>query len=111
DRAVATEDVPGGSLTWGWPTTLPTPRRDGSQVTYPDAMTAADLVLRALPAGFEASLVVRKRPTSPVTLRLPLTLPDGYTARESADGAVQILDGTGDPIRFVTPSLVHDAAV
>ncbi|MBN6052595.1 hypothetical protein JYK22_11695, partial [Nonomuraea sp. RK-328] len=55
------------SYTLTWPTPLPAPKIEGSKAIYTDAAgPGADLVLTALPAGFQHDIVLRERPTGPV---------------------------------------------
>lgn len=75
---------------------LPEPKVSGSTVTYPDAVApGADLVVQAQADGFISQVVFRQRPTGPVTVRLPLTLPEGATFGKTSDGQPQLKDAKG----------------
>ncbi|MCA2180991.1 Ig-like domain-containing protein [Nonomuraea glycinis] len=76
--------------------TLPEPKVSGSTVTYPDAVApGTDLVVRAQADGFISQVVFRQRPTGPVTVRLPLTLPEGTTFGKTPDGRPQLKNAKG----------------
>ncbi|MGW3348200.1 hypothetical protein ACWDA3_33335 [Nonomuraea rubra] len=75
---------------------LPEPKVSGNAVTYPDAVApGADLVVRAQADGFISQVVFRQRPTAPVTVRLPLTLPEGTTFGATSQGLPQLKDAKG----------------
>ncbi|MEU8390687.1 LamG-like jellyroll fold domain-containing protein [Micromonospora sp. NPDC048843] len=75
---------------------LPEPKISGNTVTYPDAVSrGVDLVVRAESDGFVSQVVFRHRPTGPVTVRMPLTLPKGTTFGKTSQGLPQLKDGKG----------------
>ncbi|MFC4008737.1 Ig-like domain-containing protein [Nonomuraea purpurea] len=75
---------------------LPEPKISGSTVTYPNAVAlGADLVVQAQADGFISQVVFRQRPTGPVTIRLPLTLPEGTTFGKTSQGLPQLKDAKG----------------
>ncbi|MFC4118968.1 LamG-like jellyroll fold domain-containing protein [Nonomuraea zeae] len=75
---------------------LPEPKVSGNAVAYPDAVApGADLVVLAQADGFISQVVFRQRPTGPVTVRLPLTLPEGTTFGETPQGLPQLKDAKG----------------
>ncbi|WP_433511797.1 LamG-like jellyroll fold domain-containing protein [Nonomuraea sp. CA-143628] len=75
---------------------LPEPKISGNAVTYPDAVApGADLVVLAQADGFISQVVFRQRPTGPVTVRLPLTLPEGTTFGKTPQGLPQLKDAKG----------------
>lgn len=85
-----------GKIDLGVPRALPEPKISGSTVTYPDAVApGADLVVHAQADGFISQVVLRQRPTGPVTVRLPLTLPKGTTFGTTSDGLPQLKDAKG----------------
>ncbi|WP_433379311.1 DNRLRE domain-containing protein [Streptosporangium sp. CA-115845] len=86
---------------------LPTPRIKHNRVEYRNAVAAgADLVVTALPDGFTQSVVLRSRPAEPLTVRLPLTLPEGMSYGTTSDGHPQLLSKEATPI---APPLVVQA--
>ncbi len=77
-----------------WPTGLPAPTLDGSVARYPDVADGVDLLVSALPTGFEVSIVLKTRPAGPVNIELPFNL-DGLSMRVApADegGGLQLVD-------------------
>ncbi|MGW5261617.1 DNRLRE domain-containing protein [Microbispora sp. NPDC004025] len=77
---------------------LPEPKISGSTITYPDAVApGADLVMLALADGFVSQVVFRRKPTGPVTVRLPLTLPKDTKFGKSTEGQPQLQDAKGQP--------------
>ncbi|GAA2215658.1 hypothetical protein GCM10009850_111260 [Nonomuraea monospora] len=75
---------------------LPEPKVSGNTVTYPDAVApGADLVVQAQADGFISQVVFRQRPTGPVTVRLPLTLPEGTAFGKTPQGLPQLKDAKG----------------
>ncbi|WP_341716637.1 LamG-like jellyroll fold domain-containing protein [Micromonospora sp. FIMYZ51] len=75
---------------------LPEPKISGSTITYPDAVAAgADLVVQSQADGFVSRVVIRRKPTGPVTVRLPLTLPKGATFGKTSGGLPQLKDAKG----------------
>ncbi|MBO3746177.1 Ig-like domain-containing protein [Streptosporangiaceae bacterium NEAU-GS5] len=77
-------------------TKLPAPRLNRNTVTYPDAAgNGVDLVVAALPDGFSQSVVVRSRPSGPLTIRLPISLPAGMTYGMTLDRRPQLKTAAG----------------
>ncbi|MFI6541273.1 Ig-like domain-containing protein, partial [Nonomuraea sp. NPDC050547] len=77
---------------------LPEPKISRDTITYPDAVApGADLVVVAQANGFVSQVVFRHRPTAPVTVRLPLTLPKGTKFGTTAEGLAQLKDAKGSP--------------
>ncbi|MEU4268207.1 DNRLRE domain-containing protein [Streptomyces sp. NPDC026092] len=94
-----TEDfasVSRGSRTFGldWPKSLPAPELDGDTAVYANAVPGGDLHVTALPHGFSESLILHKRPTAPVELRLPVTL-DGMRLEKTASRHLRLESETG----------------
>ncbi|GII81382.1 hypothetical protein Sru01_63640 [Sphaerisporangium rufum] len=76
---------------------LPEPKISGGTITYPDAVApGADLVVQAQADGFVSQVVFRHRPAAAVTVRLPLTLPEGTRFGKTADGLPQLKDAKGE---------------
>ncbi|MFG1617937.1 LamG-like jellyroll fold domain-containing protein [Nonomuraea wenchangensis] len=85
-----------GEIGLGVTRALPEPKVSGNAVTYPDAVApGADLVVLAQADGFISQVVFRQRPTAPVTVRLPLTLPEGTTFGKTPQGLPQLKDAKG----------------
>ncbi|MEV4285413.1 LamG-like jellyroll fold domain-containing protein [Nonomuraea bangladeshensis] len=86
-----------GEIGLGVTRALPEPKVSGDAVTYPDAVApGADLVVLAQADGFISQVVFRRRPTGPVTVRLPLTLPEGTTFGKTPQGLPQLKDTKGE---------------
>jgi hypothetical protein len=61
DRALLRASLPGGRrLGLDWPGVLPSPTLQGNTATYPNVVAGGDLLVQALPGGFELSLVLRQ---------------------------------------------------
>ncbi|MFG1617883.1 LamG-like jellyroll fold domain-containing protein [Nonomuraea wenchangensis] len=85
-----------GEIGLGVTSALPEPKVSGNAVTYPDAVApGADLVVLAQADGFISQVVFRQRPAGPVTVRLPLTLPEGTTFGKTPQGLPQLKDAEG----------------
>lgn len=92
------EDDARVSMAWDGP--LPTPRADGSTLTYPDVRPGVDLVMTAQPRGYSQVLVVddEQAATELAAHPAPLTLHgDGLDLARSADGAVS---ASNDEVTF-----------
>ncbi|MEU4770143.1 DNRLRE domain-containing protein [Actinosynnema sp. NPDC023794] len=80
-----------------WPGELPKPRLEGDTATYRDALApGADLVVTATATGFEQRIVLRERPKSPPTFRVPVTLPKSFRYDTEPTGRTRLLDATGE---------------
>ncbi|SPF04352.1 Cell wall-associated polypeptide CWBP200 [Streptomyces sp. MA5143a] len=86
-----------GALTFGldWGRDLPEPRVNGATAVYPSVVPDGDLHVTALPHGFTESLILKKRPTEPVELRLPVTL-EGMDLEKTSQRHLRLEDGDGD---------------
>ncbi|WP_329423424.1 hypothetical protein OG339_23540 [Streptosporangium sp. NBC_01495] len=85
-----------GEIGLGVTRALPEPKVSGNAVTYPDAVApGADLVVLAQADGFTSQVVFQQRPTGAVTVRLPLTLPEGTTFGKTPQGLPQLKDAKG----------------
>lgn len=89
--SVSEDDI---AVSLGWRGRLPKPTLDGATATYADVLPGVDIVVRALPAGFEQSFVLKNRAGAAAALRLPLTLRgvkpltrNGTVVMAGADGA------------------------
>jgi hypothetical protein len=86
-----------GEIGLGVTRALPEPEVSGNAVTYPDAVApGADLVVLAQADGFTSQVVFRQRPTGPVTVRLPLALPEGTTFGKTPQGLPQLKGAKGE---------------
>lgn len=97
------QTVPGASAA-----TLPQPDVSGATATYPNVAPGTALRLNALNGGFEEQLVLRDRPTGPVTYRFPLTT-RGLTATEDSDGTIHFTDASGQPVALSLPATMWDS--
>lgn len=93
------------------PGKLPEPKLTGSTATYPSAYGAGvDLVVTATVTGFRQRIVIRERPSAPVTFRLPVDLPKGMSYDTNAAGQPILLAEDGKKtVAEVRPALVLDA--
>lgn len=105
DRALVTARGEDGDIGIRTPGVLPKPIVSGSRITYPDAVqSGVDLVVTARPDGFLQQVVFRRRPSGAVTIKLPLTIPEGTGFGRNPAGLPQLknADGpAGDPIAVV----------
>ncbi|HEY1158248.1 MAG TPA: Ig-like domain-containing protein, partial [Arthrobacter sp.] len=96
-KHLVTADGKHGKTGLGVTRALPEPKISGNAVTYPDAVApGADLVVIAQADGFTSQVVFRRKPTSPVTVRLPLTLPEDTTFGKTPQGLPQLQDAKGE---------------
>ncbi|WP_228551912.1 DNRLRE domain-containing protein [Mumia zhuanghuii] len=100
-------DEQGNTSGFGWPTALPEPVLDGNTVTYPGAVENGDLVVTALPTGFSHSVVLRKAPTGPLEIPIPVETPEGELV-ENANGSL-VLKASGEKLVTAPPPLMWDA--
>jgi RHS repeat-associated protein len=91
DTALAQVASADGKVALNWATNLPEPDVTGSTAAYQDVAADTSIKITSQPAGYEFDIVLDKRPSSPVSYRLPLSLPAGWSARE-ASGEVELLD-------------------
>ncbi|MEW1838322.1 LamG-like jellyroll fold domain-containing protein [Nonomuraea angiospora] len=70
---VSVERGKGQKFALSWPTELPRPEVSGNVARYVDAAgKGADLVVTALPTGFQHDVVLRERPAGPLEFRFPV---------------------------------------
>ncbi|MCW2541935.1 MAG: repeat protein [Frankiales bacterium] len=92
---LATIQLGGGSVTYGWPTALPEPELSGSTATYPDVLPDTDLRVTASDIGVETSLIVKAAPADPSpTYDFPVTV-TGLTASTDEGGNTEYSDDSG----------------
>jgi acetyl esterase/lipase len=82
---------------------------DGQTATYPEVSPDEDVVLSALPDGYEMSVVVKAPPLQPVVLELPLDT-GGLTATMDEQGRISLLDEAGVEVAFADQAIMWDAA-
>ncbi|GIH78219.1 hypothetical protein Plo01_46480 [Planobispora longispora] len=99
-----------------WAKNLPTPTVEGDTATFADVIPGGDLVVTALSTGFTHDVVLRKRPTGPVEIRMPLELTGMKLDRKAAKGAkrgegrLELTDTNGDLIGTAPDPQMWDAA-
>jgi RHS repeat-associated protein len=115
DRALLQATLPGGRrLGLDWPGVLPAPTLQGDTATYPNVVAGGDLVVQALPGGFELSLVLRQRPTGGVLAPVKLQLTGDATLQAAVDqaggGGLRVRDGGGKLLASGPPPVMFGAA-
>ncbi|MFG2558081.1 hypothetical protein [Streptomyces sp. NPDC048496] len=96
----------GRSMSWSWPTALPTPQVDGNTVTYAEVMAGVDLKLRAGESGFGELLVVKtpEAAANPALKSLEFKLAtDGVTVAADEHGNMRAVNPAGQEI-FTAPT-------
>ncbi|MGN9847025.1 DNRLRE domain-containing protein [Nonomuraea sp. H19] len=91
-----------------WPGRLPQPQVAGETVTYPAVLPGADLVVAATRTGAEQFLVLKERPTAPLSYRLRLQAP-GLEARRTDGGGVELVDKKNKIVATVPAPTMWDA--
>jgi RHS repeat-associated protein len=81
-------------LSYSWPGALPAPALAGNTATYANVVPNGDLVLTADTRGFEVSLVLRKAPSTPLVLNLPINA-GGLHLAQAANGDLTVTDASG----------------
>ncbi len=94
DTALVTAGDAGSRVALGWPSALPTPTLAGDRATYAEVAPGVDLVVQALPSGFEQFIVLKTKPTSAPSFQLPLTL-SGLSTVALPAGGVELRDAKG----------------
>ncbi|WP_088800843.1 MULTISPECIES: phospholipase A2 [unclassified Streptomyces] len=93
----------------GWDGELPRPVINGSKAVYRGVVAdgAGDLVATALPAGLRFDVVLNRRPTGPVEVKVPVTA-KGLTLGEAEGGRLSIQ--AGDTVLATSSApVVYDA--
>lgn len=91
---------------------LPRPKLKRNTATYPSAYgKGADLVVIATTTGFRQQIVLRERPSGPVTFRVPVDLPEGISFGKDASGQPVVLGADGKKISDIRPAPLLDANV
>jgi YD repeat-containing protein len=114
DRALVRATLPGGQrLGLDWPGVLPSPVLRGDTASYPGVVAGGDLVVQALPGGFELSLVLRQRPAGGVlqAIRLPLSGDAGVGVDAARGGGLRVWDAAGKLLAAGPPPVMFGAAL
>ncbi|MBP0460473.1 VCBS repeat-containing protein [Streptomyces bomunensis] len=96
----------GRSMSFSWPTALPTPQVADNTVTYPNVLPDVDLKLQANNGGFSQLLVVKSATAAanPDLRRISLGLAtDGLTASTDSSGNLSAVNPAGQQV-FVAPA-------
>jgi len=89
---------------------LPKPELAGNTATYRSAYGKnTDLVVTTTPTGFRQKIVIRERPSGPVTFRVPVDLPKGRSFGKNTAGQPTVLDQGGKKILDIRPVPLLDA--
>ncbi len=103
----------GGSVSFSWPTPLPTPQLDYDTAIYRSVLDGVDLRVRALPDGFTWSLVVQSRTAAqnPAldSLRFKLAT-SGLSVASAAAGGFVARDAAGATVMSADNAVMWDAA-
>lgn len=102
----------GRSLSFNWPTPLPTPRLDGDTATYPDVLPGVDLRLVAHEDSYSQILVVHdaKAAADPALARVRMTVTGtGLNPRVGDDGALSATDTDGVEVLRGAPPVMWDS--
>ncbi|WP_182876624.1 DNRLRE domain-containing protein [Microbispora sp. H10670] len=96
-----------------WPTSLGGPQVSGNTATWADIAPGADLVVQAQPRGFVHYVVLKRKPTAPVEIRLPVELAGADLSKDSRN-RLKLVDnagkGKGDLVAAAPPPHMWDAA-
>lgn len=101
--------VGGDSFTEDWLSSLPTPALSGDSATYSDVQPGIDLTLQARATGYEQSWVIPHKPTSPLTLDIPLAL-KGLHASVDGSGGLVLTDDAGHVKAQADPAQMFDSS-
>lgn len=96
-------------LSMSWPGVLPAPTLAGDTATYTNVVPDGDLVVRVTTMGFEVFLVLRKAPSSPPVIRLPLGL-RGLALSQDGKGQLRIKDAAGADVASSPAPIMFSAA-
>ncbi|TMR90780.1 DNRLRE domain-containing protein [Nonomuraea basaltis] len=92
------------------PGKLPKPKLNGSTATYSSVYgKGIDLIVTATPTGFQQEIVIRERPTEPVTFRVPVDLPKGLAFGKNAKGQPTLKSDNGKRTVDIRPAALLDA--
>ncbi|MFB4284732.1 DNRLRE domain-containing protein [Nonomuraea sp. MTCD27] len=92
------------------PSALAKPTLKGNTATYADAYgKGRDLLVAANPTGFQQRIIIRERPTGPISFRVPVDLPTGVSFKKNTAGRPTIVGKDGKTLTEVRPTLMQDA--
>ncbi|MFF0574470.1 LamG-like jellyroll fold domain-containing protein [Streptosporangium saharense] len=101
----------GRSFGLSWRKDLPRPNVTGNVATYPDAAgPGADLVVTALPSGFQHDVVLRDRPKGPVEYRIPVET-KGVRFGLSKKKGLQLSDTKGKTLAEAPQPVMWDSSL
>jgi RHS repeat-associated protein len=84
----------GKGIALDWKGQLPAPVLAGDTATYRDVQPGMDVVVQLTATGFRQHTILKTRPSTPVSLTVPLKL-DGLTARRGLGASVEFVDAAG----------------
>lgn len=113
--ALASVDAGGKTLSFSWPSALPTPSVSGSSATYANVLPGVDLVMTASVTGsFEETLVVKSaaavRDAGLADLRLKMALGKGLSQSTDRAGDLKVTDMSGRVVFTSPPPRAWDSA-
>ncbi|MEU0565404.1 DNRLRE domain-containing protein [Nonomuraea sp. NPDC005983] len=85
------------SFAVGWGHPLPTPTVRGGTATYAGVVPDGDLIVTSLAQGFTHSLVLRRPPSGPLEIALPIKT-KGLDLVKDADHGLRLVDSTGKTV-------------
>ncbi|MBB6472644.1 DNRLRE domain-containing protein [Sphaerisporangium rubeum] len=96
-----------------WLTPLGRPQISGNTATWTDIAPGADLVVQAQPRGFVHYVVLKRKPTAPMEIRLPVELA-GVSLSKDSKNRLRLTDnagtGKGEVVAAAPPPHMWDAA-
>ncbi|RCG32901.1 hypothetical protein DQ384_00070 [Sphaerisporangium album] len=111
-KTLVTADGEHGTVTTGLNGKLPRPTISGNTAVYRDAISpGVDLSVSALADGYVQRVVIRERPSGPVSVKLPFTLPAGMDFGAAPGGAPQLHGKDGKPAASPVHMIAEDALV
>ncbi|WP_433256492.1 LamG-like jellyroll fold domain-containing protein [Streptosporangium sp. CA-135522] len=103
-------DGKGQRFALDWGKSLPRPEVTGNVARYVDAAgPGADLVLTALPTGFQHDVVLREKPKGPVEFRIPIQQ-EGLRFAEGKKGGLKLADPKGKTVAQAPEPIMRDSA-
>lgn len=109
NAALVTASADGAKFALDWPGKLPTPSLVQDRATYADVVPGVDLVVQALPVGFEQFIVLKSKPSKASSFTLPITL-TGLTTTEQPAGATELRDAKGKRVGAIGSAYMFDSS-